>query len=240
MNKHAILWNMEPIEIREFRNRIGRAIRELREEEGISAHYLAKVIGVTQSTVSRIENGTTSISAEKLCFLAKVYNRSLSYFVGEKSPISYDEDDILRAGLVFYGASHLKAKRTISVTEYYRTYADFLNAALKSVDDARFAAALATTLYQQAIKNKLDLNRIITTIQNKRLLSNLRRILLILIGSEFRINRPVSEKEKVNNKLNKLLSELESEYRTDLTKDLVAEVSSDYVARFINASLNYE
>lgn len=231
---------MEPIEIREFRNRIGRAIRELRKEEGISAHYLAKVIGVTQSTVSRIENGTTSISAEKLCFLAKVYNRPLSYFVGEKSPISYDEDDILRAGLVFYGASHLKAKRTINVTEYYRTYADFLNAALKSVDDARFAAALATTLYQQAAKDKLDLGRVVTTIQNKRLLSNLRRILLILIGSEFRINRPVSEKEKVENKLNKLLSELESEYRTDLTKDLVAEVSSDYVARFINASLNYE
>ena len=137
---------MEPVDVREFRGRIGRAIRKLRQEEGISASFLAKVLGVTQPTISRIENGTTSISAEKLCFLARSFNRPLSYFVGEQSPVHYDEDDILRAGLVAYGGTHLKAKRTISVEKYYRTYADFLNAALNEVGDARFAAALATTL----------------------------------------------------------------------------------------------
>src|SRR3989338_9068623 len=100
---------MESFQAREFRNRIGSAIKRLRKEEKISAAFLAKVLKVTQPTISRIEAGTSSIPAENLCFLASTFNRPLSYFVGEQSKLVINEKDIIRAGLVFYGARHLKS-----------------------------------------------------------------------------------------------------------------------------------
>jgi len=229
---------MEPIELREFRNRIGKAIRRLREEEGISALYLSKVLGVTQPTVSRIENGAASIQAEKLCFLARTFNRPLQFFIGEQSPIIYDENDILRAGLVYYGAHHLKSKRTINVREHFKSYADFLNSALNFVDDTRFAAALATTLYYQAAKSKLETTRILTTVQNKRLVGNLQTLLVLVRDSDFYIKRPEKEKKQAIQQINNLCAELDKEHGHEIERSLVAEISEDYVAKFINASLN--
>lgn len=230
---------MEPLEVREFRNRIGRAIRELRRQEGISSQALAKVLGVTQPTVSRIENGTTSISAEKLCFLARAFNRPLSYFVGGQSPIAYDEEDVLKAGAVHYGAGHLKCKRTIDVQEHFRIFADFLNAALHEVDDPRFAAAVATTIYRQAADGKLNLTRIITTVQHERLVANLLVLIKLIIDARYQIERPTAEKEKVVGQLTKLSDELGRGRGIDQLKASIADVSGIYIARFINASIGH-
>lgn len=229
---------MEPIEVREFKNRIGRAIRNLRKEEGISANFLAKVLGVTQPTISRIENGTTSIAAEKLCFLAKSFNRPLAYFIGERSSIEYDHEDILRAGLVHYGARHLKSKRTININEHYKTYSDFLNAALSEIDDPRFAAALATTLYHQAATNKLKPNRILAIVQNRRLIANLQALLFIL--NDFYIEARTRHGERVQRKLSKLAGELEKTYGIIRSEAIIARIDGLYVSNFINESLDYE
>lgn len=229
---------MEPVEVREFRNRIGKAIRKLREEEGISAQFLAGVLGMTQPTISRIENGNTSIAAEKLCFLARSFNRPLSYFIGEQSPLLCDEDDILRAGLVFYGAKHLKSKRTIDIREHYRTYADFLNAALTEADDPRFAAALATTLYQQAAENKLKCTKIISTVQHEKLISNLKALIQIICDAESDIKRPPREKENVLKKISGLSKELGTDIQ--YTKSIYAQINPKYLAAFINESLGHE
>ena len=227
---------MEPIELREFRSRIGRAIRTLREEEGISANFLAKVLGVTQPTISRIENGTTSITADKLCFLAKSYNKPLSYFIGERSPILYDHDDILRAGLVYYGARHLKSKRTIDIQEHYKTYADFLKDSLSEVDDPRFAAALATTLYCQAFKGKLNENRIISTVQQKRLIANLEALLVTVINN-FYIKAQLKEGERIQKRLRNLLNEITKAYGDNRSDALVAHIEDLYLVNFIKESL---
>ncbi|MBU4485045.1 helix-turn-helix domain-containing protein [bacterium] len=229
---------MEPIEIKEFRNRIGRAIRKLREEEGVSAQFLARILGVTQPTVSRIENGNTSIAAEKLCFLAKSFNRQLSYFIGDQSALIHDEEDVLRAGLVSYGAKHLKSKRTIDICEYYRTYADFLNVALTEVDDPRFTAALATTLYKQTAENKLKITRIISTITHERLISNLKALIEIINLSIDMIKRPSKERKNVQKQLLKLDQELGKETRS--SKSIVVLVDSRYFAEFLNESIGYE
>lgn len=229
---------MEPIEVREFKNRIGRAIRNLRKEEGISASFLAKVLGVTQPTISRIENGTTSIAAEKLCFLAKSFNRPLTYFIGERSSIDYDHEDILRAGLVYYGARHLKSKRTIDIREHYNTYADFLNAALSEVDDPRFAAALATTLYHQAATNKLKPNRILAVVQNKRLIANLQALLFIL--DDIYIKTRTKHGERVQKKLSKLANEMKETYGFTHSEAIIARIDALYVSNFINESLGHE
>jgi len=227
---------MEPIEIKEFRNRIGKAIRKLRYEERISARFLAKILGVTQPTISRIENGTTSIAAEKLCFLAKTFNRPLSFFLGEQSPLLHSEEDILRAGLVFYGASHLKSKRTINILQYYRTYSDFLNAALTEIDDPRFAAALATTLYEQALKNNLKTTRIIASIQHDRLIANLKSLVKLLTEAIPNIKRPSKEKKGVVSRISKLNAELNPNIAPTVNKS----INSEYIALFINESIGNE
>ncbi|HPQ81442.1 MAG TPA: helix-turn-helix transcriptional regulator [bacterium] len=228
---------MEPIEIRQFRKRIAQAIRKLRAEEGITAKHLAKVLGVTQPTISRIEAGTASISGENLCFLARSFNRPLSFFVGEQSPVHYEEEDILRAGLVQYGARHLKSKRTIEVSAYYRTYADFLGAALSEVDDGRFAAALATTLYQQAAHGKLRSTRIVSTVQNETLRANLLALISCIEGARFSIRRPSKERDRALRALLGLADELLRDKEIDRTRATIANISPTSVAGFINESL---
>lgn len=233
-----MIWDMEPVEIREFRSRIGRAIRKLRAEEKISAQFLAKVLGVTQPTISRVENGNTSIAAEKLLFLAKSFNRPLSFFVGEQSSVIHDEADILNAGLVFYGASHLKCKHTIDINKYYRTYADFLNAALTEVDDTRFAAALGTTLYNLTAKNKLNTTRIVSTINHKRLISNLKALIEIINLAREDIRRPSKEKKSVLKKLLNLYDELDLQYKS--TQSIVEAIKPKYFAEFLYESIGYK
>jgi transcriptional regulator with XRE-family HTH domain len=227
---------MESIDVKKFRNRIGRSVRQLRREEGISAQFLAKVLGVTQATISRIENGITSITADKLCFLASTYNKPLSYFIGEQSPIFYDEEDILRAGAVFYGATHLKSKRTINIQNYYRTYSEFLNAALKEVTDTRFTAALATTLYQQSLHSKLNFARLLSTIQNERLIANLFVLIDLISNGQSDINRPKKEKETTIERITKLKEEFAKDHTIDISKSTVSKINPNYVADFINES----
>lgn len=229
---------MEPVEIREFRSRIGRAIRKLRAEERISAQFLASVLGVTQPTVSRIENGNTSIAAERLLFLAKSFNRPLSFFVGGQSPIVYDETDILNAGLVFYGAGHIKCKRTIDINKYYRTYADFLNAALTEVDDTRFAVALGSTLYNLAVKNELNITKIVSTVIHGKLISNLKALIEIINFAKEDIRRPSKEKKYALKKLLDLYAELDPQYKS--TSSLAEAIKPKYFAEFLYESIGVE
>lgn len=226
---------MEPVEIREFRSRIGRAIRRLRAEERISAQFLANVLGVTQPTISRIENGNTSIAGERLFFLAKSFNRPLSFFVGEQSPLVYGEADILNAGLVSYGAGHIKCKRTIDINKYYRTYADFLNAALTETDDPRFAAALGTTLYNLAAKNELNVTKIVSTVIHGKLISNLKALIEVINLAREDIKRPSKEKKYVLKKLLDLYAEFDSQYKS--TRSLVEAIKPKYFAEFLYESI---
>lgn len=227
---------METTQIRELRSRIGRAIRRLRKEERVSASYLAKVLGVSQSTVSRVEAGSLSLPAEKLCFLAQSFNRPLSFFVGEQSPTAYTSEDILRAGLVHYGASHLKAKRTIDVQKHFKTYEGFLNSALFEVSDPRFAAALATTLYRQAAQNKINPIRVVAGLQHRELARYLLTILWFLRKALNNVKRPSVERKRVERFVTKLSEEIGRKYKTELASPFSLK-SSDDVSLFINASL---
>jgi len=227
---------METAQIRELRIRIGRAIRNLRQEEGVSASYIAKVLGVSQSTVSRIESGVLSLPAEKLCFLAQSFNRPLSFFVGEQSLATYSAEDILRAGLVQYGATHLKAKRTIDAREHFKTYEAFLNAALYEVSDPRFAAALATTVYLQAAQNKINPIRLVAGLQHRELARYLLTILWFLGKALHNVKRPSIERKRVGRSIKKLSDEIEQKYHTTQASPFSIK-NSDEISLFINESM---
>ena len=57
-------------------------IKDLREDNDLSQKTIAGVIGTTQQQYSKIENGKSDISGEKLILLAQYYNVSVDYILG--------------------------------------------------------------------------------------------------------------------------------------------------------------
>lgn len=52
------------MELNNERIRIGSRLRELREEQGLTATQLGEKCGLTQSTISKVENGKWSVSLD--------------------------------------------------------------------------------------------------------------------------------------------------------------------------------
>jgi transcriptional regulator with XRE-family HTH domain len=59
-----------------------KRIRELREDSDILQKDVAKVLNTTQQHYSRIENGATEITADRVVILAKFYNVTADYILG--------------------------------------------------------------------------------------------------------------------------------------------------------------
>jgi transcriptional regulator with XRE-family HTH domain len=59
-----------------------KRIRELREDNDILQKDVAKVLNTTQQHYSRIENGSTEITADRIVTLAKFYNVTSDYILG--------------------------------------------------------------------------------------------------------------------------------------------------------------
>lgn len=58
------------MELNNERLRIGSRLRELREAQGLTSTQLAEKCGLTQSTISKVENGKWSVSLDilsKIC-----------------------------------------------------------------------------------------------------------------------------------------------------------------------------
>ncbi len=57
----------------------GKRLRELRQENGLSAKELGKIVKVNDSSIIRWENGTMSLKLEYIVALAKFFNVSADY-----------------------------------------------------------------------------------------------------------------------------------------------------------------
>ncbi len=57
-------------------------IKSLREERNLSQKDIANLLQTTQQHYSRIENGSTEISCNRIKQLATFYNTSIDYIVG--------------------------------------------------------------------------------------------------------------------------------------------------------------
>lgn len=69
-----------------IREIIGQRIKEERNKYGLSIENLAKEIGITRQTLSKIEKGEAIINAEKLMLIADITKKPLSYFYAETAP----------------------------------------------------------------------------------------------------------------------------------------------------------
>ena len=66
-------------------------IRDLREDHDLKQSAIAAILNVTQTTYSKYEIGTTEIPVRILIQLARLYNTSIDYLLGEtNNPKRYD------------------------------------------------------------------------------------------------------------------------------------------------------
>ena len=63
----------------EVRARIGNRIKEIREERGIEARELARLIGIDASNLSRIENGRYSVGLDILSKIATALGKKVDF-----------------------------------------------------------------------------------------------------------------------------------------------------------------
>lgn len=59
-----------------------KRIRELREDNDIPQKEIAKILNTSQQHYSRIEKGSTEITADRVITLAKYYNVTTDYLLG--------------------------------------------------------------------------------------------------------------------------------------------------------------
>lgn len=60
-----------------------RRLRDLREDHDFSQAKLAKMIGMSQTGYSKYETGENDIPTAILIQLARIYNTSIDYILGE-------------------------------------------------------------------------------------------------------------------------------------------------------------
>ena len=60
-----------------------KRIRDLREDNDLSQSQIAKILGMSQTGYSKYETGTNDIPTEILIKLARFYNTSIDYLLGE-------------------------------------------------------------------------------------------------------------------------------------------------------------
>ncbi len=65
---------------------VGQKIRQIRKSRHLTQSDLAKEIGVTQSDLSRMENGEYKVGLDTLFRILQVFELSMSQFFGEPVP----------------------------------------------------------------------------------------------------------------------------------------------------------
>ena len=65
---------------------MGKRLRDCREYCGFTQQQIADALGLHRPAVSEIEAGNRKVTAEELKRLAKLYCKTIDYFLGEPDP----------------------------------------------------------------------------------------------------------------------------------------------------------
>ena len=71
---------------------IGERITQLRKQQSLSQDELAKKAGVSRTIIGNYERNANTPSIEVLLKLAKVFNVSVDFLIGEGELSSYDKE----------------------------------------------------------------------------------------------------------------------------------------------------
>lgn len=127
-----------------WRDSIGRHVRALRRARGWSQAELGDHLGLSQSRLSEIERGTSSLTAKQFLLLLQLFNAAIADFVPAQSTADLE----LQNAMVRLGATHLQESPNVIPSGALERVHDVVKAAL--VDGSpRIVAALAPVLVTQ-------------------------------------------------------------------------------------------
>ena len=72
---------------------IGKRIKDMRLEKGMSQQELGDLIGVTKVSVCGYENGTRTPSLETFCLLADIFETTTDYLLGREVPVVAEDSN---------------------------------------------------------------------------------------------------------------------------------------------------
>ncbi len=70
---------------------IGKRIKDMRLEKGMSQQELGDLIGVTKVSICGYENGTRTPSLDTFCILADIFETTTDYLLGREIPVVSDD-----------------------------------------------------------------------------------------------------------------------------------------------------
>ena len=109
---------------RRTKEAIAKRLRSAREQAGLSQGQVAKLLGLHRPSVSEVEAGRRSVTAEELAKMAELYGVSVSWLAGTE-----DEAAGLQAAKVRLAARELRKLKPADVDRLLR-----LLAALRGVE----------------------------------------------------------------------------------------------------------
>jgi transcriptional regulator with XRE-family HTH domain len=124
------------------RGYIGIKLRALRKERGLSQGGLASILGTSQSSLSEVELGNGSLSAEQLIEVLKFFNVPVSHF----DPAPGDRGGALQKALAAHGAAHLAEDPSLLPSEGLLQVDAVIREALVSGENPRTLTALAPVI----------------------------------------------------------------------------------------------
>lgn len=91
--------------VEKMKNTVGKNLYTLRRENGYTQEQVSKYLGITQSNLSKIENGERNFNMTLLDKLCLLYNCSPEYLLGEtdiheKSSIAFRSDEKVDLNIV--------------------------------------------------------------------------------------------------------------------------------------------
>lgn len=127
-----------------YRNKIAEGIKKLRHERRLTQGEFARLLNLSQSQFSKIENAQGLIAAEQFLFVLQHFNLSLDYFL----KIENQEEEILalQNALIRFGAKHLSENSNVIVPDKYRHLNQILFECLSLYPSARLVTSLAPVI----------------------------------------------------------------------------------------------
>ena len=117
-------------------------MRDLRKGRGLSQGALGKILGLSQSSLSEIELGQGSLSAEQFIQLLKVFNVPASHF----DPAPGDPGGAIQKALAAHGANHLVEDPDLLPSENLARVDSIIRETLVSGENPRALTALAPVI----------------------------------------------------------------------------------------------
>lgn len=140
-------------------------LKSIRQESGLTATDVAKILGVSQAKISYIENGKGILSARDVAILSQRLSVPVSKFYEglDKTEDGTGYSDLANQ-LAHFGAKFLAKSSSIQIAP--TSFEEVITKAISFTEDDRLHKAFCTALIAQASTQEINFDRIFAVIGN--------------------------------------------------------------------------